>query len=70
MHGSILVSAAIIAMIIWLIVFIVCLLSVSRRRDISLPEKIFWGAIIFFAPVLGLIFYLVFGFKKMRTTKK
>jgi len=64
---SVLMKALFVIIVIWFIIFIVCLVTLSRRKDISIPEKIFWSVIIFFAPVIGLIFYMVFGFKKRRT---
>ena len=49
--------------IIWLVTLIIVLITLLRRKDIILPVKIFWAAVIFFAPVVGLIFYLIFGLK-------
>jgi len=65
---SVLMNALFVVIIIWFIIFVVCLVLLSRRKDITIPEKIFWAIVIFFAPVVGLIFYLVFGFNKRRRT--
>jgi uncharacterized membrane protein YsdA (DUF1294 family) len=65
---SVLMNALFVVIIIWFIIFVVCLVSLSRRKDITIPEKIFWAIAIFFAPVVGLIFYVVFGFNKRRRT--
>lgn len=63
-------NVVIVLIVIWLIVFIICLLSVSRRTDIGLPVKLFWAAIIFLAPVIGLVFYIIFGFPKNKLRGK
>jgi hypothetical protein len=67
---SILMNAVFVIIIIWFLIFVVSLITLSRRKDISIPEKIFWAAIIFFAPVVGLVFYIIFGFKKRRTKQR
>jgi hypothetical protein len=59
-----LVNALLIAAAVWLTVLIIALLTLSRRRDLLLPVKLFWAVVIFFAPLLGLLFYLVFGLKR------
>ena len=50
-------------LVIWFITFIIVLISLFKRNDIFLPVKLFWGFIIFIAPVIGLIFYLIYGLK-------
>jgi hypothetical protein len=67
---SILMNTVFVVVIIWFIIFVVSLITLSRRKDISVPEKIFWAAIIFFAPVVGLLFYVIFGFKKRRMRQR
>lgn len=52
--------------IIWVVTLIIVLITLFRRKDIFLPVKIFWAAIIFIAPVLGLIFYLLLGLPKRK----
>jgi len=66
MHGlaSIIVNAFFIIIVTWFIVLVISVFTLSRRRDISIPAKIFWSAIIFLAPVVGLIFYLIYGYRK------
>jgi hypothetical protein len=54
---------------LWLVVLILVLLSLWRRRDMILPKRLLWIAIIFFAPVVGLIFYLVAGAQRGPTSK-
>jgi hypothetical protein len=61
---SIIVNAFLVIVIIWFVVLIISLFTLSRRRDITIPVKIFWSAVIFFAPVAGLIFYLIYGYGK------
>jgi hypothetical protein len=53
---------------IWLIVLVISLLSLWKSRDMLLPFRLFWMAVILFAPVVGLIFYLLFGIKKRPAT--
>jgi hypothetical protein len=50
----------------WLIVLVVVLITLYKRRDMELPVKIFWGLVIFFAPLIGLILYLIFGAGKRK----
>ena len=47
--------------IIWAVTLVTVLIILLKRKDVSMPEKIFWAVIIFIAPVIGLIFYLIFG---------
>ncbi|EHQ28172.1 PLDc N-terminal domain-containing protein [Mucilaginibacter paludis] len=62
--SSVLINTTLIILLIWLIVLVFSLVSLSRRRDIFTPVKVFWAAIILFAPVAGLVVYLVYGPKK------
>jgi hypothetical protein len=62
--SSVLLNIIVAIAFIWLVVLIIAVITLSRRRDMATPVKIFWAAIIFFAPVAGLILYLVFGFRK------
>ncbi|MCJ8208891.1 PLDc N-terminal domain-containing protein [Mucilaginibacter sp. RS28] len=52
--------------ILWLIVLVISLISLSRRKDMLKPIKVIWAAAIFFAPVVGLIFYLIYGTRNNR----
>lgn len=54
---------------VWIIVLIIAVVSIIRRKDMELPVKIFWGLVVFFAPVLGLILYLVFGSRTKTRTR-
>jgi len=49
--------------IIWAVTLVTVLIILLKRKDVSMPEKIFWAVIIFIAPVIGLIFYLIFGLR-------
>jgi hypothetical protein len=42
------------------------LVTLFKRKETVLPVKIFWAAIIFIAPVIGLIFYLIYGLPKRK----
>ena len=59
-----LLSGYLIVVAIWFITLIIVLVRLFTRKDTSLPEKIIWGVIIFIAPVIGLIFYLIIGLPK------
>ena len=63
---SALVSGYLILVGLWLITVIIVLITLFKRNDILVPVKIFWAAIIFIAPVIGLIFYLLFGLSKRK----
>ncbi|MDQ6757706.1 MAG: hypothetical protein M3004_12315 [Bacteroidota bacterium] len=63
---STLISGYLIVVSIWLITFIIVLVHLFRRTDITLPVQIFWAFIIFIAPVIGLIFYLIYGIPKRK----
>jgi hypothetical protein len=67
---SIIANAFFILVMIWFVILIISLFTLSRRRDISIPVKIFWSAVIFFAPVAGLIFYLIYGYRKKMTRRE
>ena len=64
--SSALLNIFLIAIIIWFIVLIIAIITLTKRKDIVTPAKAFWSAVIFFAPVVGLIFYLMYGFKNKR----
>ena len=61
---STLLNIFVILFLVWLVVLIIAVYTLFRRRDILLPVKAFWAAVLFFAPVVGLIFYLIYGAKK------
>ena len=62
-----LIKSYLAIVIIWLLTFVVVLITLAKRKDMIIPIKIFWGFIIFIAPVIGLIFYLVYGLKGKKT---
>ncbi|TKK67747.1 hypothetical protein FC093_13435 [Ilyomonas limi] len=62
--SSVLLNIIVAIALLWLVVLFIAIVTLSRRRDMATPVKIFWAAIIFFAPVAGLILYFVFGFRK------
>ncbi len=51
----------ILLILIWLIVLATSILGLVKRKDISLPVKIFWALVISVAPVIGLIIYVLVG---------
>ena len=63
---SALLSGYLIIIAIWIITIIIVLITLFKRNDILFPVKIFWGAIIFIAPLLGLIIYLIAGLPKRK----
>jgi hypothetical protein len=56
-----LLKGYLVLVIIWLLTVVIILVTLFRRKDILLPVKLFWGVVIFVAPLIGLIFYLIFG---------
>lgn len=64
--SSTLLNTFIILVIVWLIVLIIAIITLTKRKDIIMPIKAFWGMVLFMAPVVGLIFYLIYGFRKKR----
>jgi len=63
---SSILSGYLILAAIWFITLVIVLVRLFNRKDTPLPEKILWGAIIFIAPVLGLVLYLVIGLPKRK----
>lgn len=63
---STLISGYLALVIIWLVTLIIVLVTLFRRRDILFPVKLFWALVIFVAPLIGLIFYLIFGLPKRK----
>lgn len=62
--SSALSNIILIAISVWFIALIVAIITLIKRRNITKIEKVFWAAIIFFAPVVGLLFYLLVSFRK------
>ncbi|NCD68954.1 PLD nuclease N-terminal domain-containing protein [Mucilaginibacter agri] len=62
--SSTLFNIIVVLFLVWLVVLIVAIITLLNRKDISTLEKAFWAAVIFFAPVVGLIFYIIYGIKK------
>lgn len=63
---SALVSGYLILVGLWLLTIIIVFVTLFKRKDIPLPVKIFWAIIIFIAPVIGLIVYLIVGLQKRK----
>lgn len=63
---SALLSGYLILIGLWLITIIIVLIKLFKRKDIAQPVKIFWTAVIFIAPVIGLILYLMIGLPKRK----
>jgi uncharacterized membrane protein len=45
--------------IVWVLIWIVALVELVRRKDLTRGKKAAWALIILLLPVVGLIFYLV-----------
>ena len=60
---SALLKGYLAVILIWLITLIIVIITLVKRKDMFLPVKIVWGIILFIAPVIGLIFYLIFGLR-------
>lgn len=63
---SALVSGYFILVALWLLTIIIVFVTLFKRKDIPVPLKIFWAIIIFVAPVIGLIVYLIVGLQKRK----
>lgn len=63
---SALVSGYLILVALWLLTIIIVFVTLFKRKDIPVPLKIFWAIIIFVAPVIGLIVYLIVGLQKRK----
>ena len=63
---SVLLSGYLILVGLWLLTIIIVFVTLFKRKDIPMPVKIFWGIIIFVAPVIGLIIYLIIGLQKTK----
>ncbi|MDB5198260.1 MAG: hypothetical protein JWO92_223 [Chitinophagaceae bacterium] len=63
---SALLKGYLILVAIWLVTIIIVAITLFKRKDIALPVKILWAVIIFIAPVIGLIFYLIIGLPKRK----
>ena len=46
-----------IALVVWILVWLVIAVSVVRRRDLGFVGKVFWLAFILFVPLVGLFIY-------------
>lgn len=63
---SALLSGYLILVALWLLTIIIVFVTLFKRKDIAMPIKIFWAIIIFVAPVIGLIVYLIVGLQKRK----
>lgn len=61
---STLFNIVIVLFLVWLVVLVIAIITLLNRKDLITIEKVFWAAVIFFAPVVGLIFYIIYGIKK------
>jgi len=62
--SSVVFNIFIIVLLVWVVVLAVVLISLSRRKDILMPVRLFWSAVIVFAPFAGLLVYFIYGPKK------
>ena len=63
---SALLSGYLILVGLWLLTLIIVFVTLFNRKDIAMPVKIFWAIIIFVAPVIGLIIYLLIGLQRRK----
>ena len=45
--------------IVWVLIWIVALVEIVRRKDLTTMAKIVWALVVLLLPVVGLIVYLV-----------
>ena len=62
--------AAFIIGIVWIILVIIAVRSLLKRKDMLLPVKLFWGIVLFCAPVVGLIFYFFMTSKRRMSLRE
>lgn len=48
-----------IALIVWIVVWLVFAVRIIRRRDLGLGGKVFWLVFILVVPLLGLLIYVM-----------
>ena len=48
-----------IALIVWIVVWLVFAVRIVRRRDLGLGGKVFWLVFILVVPLLGLLIYVM-----------
>jgi phospholipase D-like protein len=48
-----------IALVVWILVWLVIAVSVVRRRDLGFVGKVFWLVFILFVPLVGLFIYFL-----------
>lgn len=53
-----------IVVLVWLLVASFTLISILKRKDMMLPVKILWSAVVVIVPVVGLIIYLIYNYNK------
>lgn len=68
--SSTLLNTFLILIILWFIILVIAIISLAKRKDMLMPVKIFWSAVLFIAPVVGLIFYLLYGTRRNRGLTK
>ena len=59
--SSVLFNVFLMVLLVWVVVLTVVLITLSKRKDVALPIKLFWSAVIVFAPFAGLLVYLIYG---------
>jgi Phospholipase_D-nuclease N-terminal len=45
--------------IVWVIIWILVLVDIVRRRDLTAGPKVLWALLVLILPVIGLIIYMV-----------
>jgi uncharacterized membrane protein YhaH (DUF805 family) len=50
---------AAIAVVVWVLVWLVVAVSVLRRRDLGFSGKLFWLVVILVIPLVGLFVYVL-----------
>jgi hypothetical protein len=45
--------------IVWVLIWIVALVELIRRKDLTTASKVVWALVVLLLPVVGLIVYLV-----------
>ena len=45
--------------IVWLLIWIVAMVEIIRRKDLTTAAKVVWALVVLLLPVVGVIVYLV-----------
>jgi hypothetical protein len=59
---------ATVALVVWILVWLLVAVSVLRRKDIGVGAKVLWILAILLVPIAGLLVYFIWDAARPRTT--